>query len=195
MSEKTEIVCVLDRSGSMAAMGDEPIGGFNRFLKEQKEVEGDASMTLVLFDDQYELIHNGVDLKDIPDLTSDTYFPRGMTALFDATGKTIRAVQERIAITNKEDRPDKVICVILTDGLENDSKEYKGSDLTQMVKELEDKHNWEFIFMGCSQDSFKDAKDMGLSATASLGYVKSSAGLADGYAQMSRRAVKSRTNN
>lgn len=189
----TEIVCVLDRSGSMQSMGDEPINGFNQFLKEQREVEGEANLTLVLFDDHYDVIHNGVNLKEVPELTKEVYFPRGMTALLDAVGKAVNTVDERLSKLKDEYQPDKVIVVILTDGKENSSHEFKKKDLKQKIEELQKEKKWEFIFMGSQLESFNDASGMGLRASMMDSYAPTSRGLNKGYLKMSRRVVKSRT--
>ena len=193
MTEKyTEIVCILDRSGSMSSMGDEPIGGFNRFIEEQKELEGEAKLTLVLFDNQYDVIHDGVDLKKVPELTKEVYWPRGMTALLDAVGKAVNTVEARLNKFKDEYQP-KVIVVILTDGMENSSHEFKKKDLKAKIEELQKEKKWEFIFMGSDVESFADAQGMGLKASMCDSYQATSAGLSKGYSTMSRRVVKSRT--
>ena len=194
MTDKhTEIVCVLDRSGSMASMGDEPIGGFNRFLEEQKELEGEAELTLVLFDDQYEVIHNGVDLKEVPELTKEIYYPRGMTALLDAVGKAVNTVDGRLNKYKDEYQPEKVIVVILTDGQENSSHEFKKEDLKKKIEELQKEKKWEFIFMGSDMESFDDARGMGLQASMCDSYQATSGGLRSGYASLGKSVTRSRT--
>lgn len=189
----TEIVCVLDRSGSMESMKDEPIGGFNRFIEEQKELEGEAKLTLVLFDDQYDVIHDGVDLKEVPKLTKDVYWPRGMTALLDAVGKAVNTVEARLSKLKDEYQPEKVIVVILTDGLENSSHEFKKEDLKKKIEELQKEKKWEFIFMGSELESFDDARGMGLKASMCDSYQATSEGLLKGYVNLSRKVSTSRT--
>jgi hypothetical protein len=151
MNELTEIVCIVDRSGSMEAIKKEAIGGFNNFLESQQKVEGKANMTLAQFDDQYELLYNGVDVQNVSKYTDATYVPRGMTALLDAVGKTINSISARMAAMKDEDRAKKVLVSILTDGYENASKEYK---LDQVKKLVEEKRavGWEFIFIGAGLD-------------------------------------------
>lgn len=188
----TEIVCVLDRSGSMGSMGDEPINGFNQFLKEQKEVKGEANLTLVIFDNEYEVIHDGVNLKEVPELTSKVYYPRGMTALLDAVGKAVNTVEARLAKLEDEEKPEKIIVMVLTDGMENASQEFKKKAIKEKLEKLQ-KAEWEFIFMGSTLESFDDARDMGLQANSQLNYQATSGGLRTGYASMSSRMVKSRT--
>ena len=126
----TEIVCIIDRSGSMGVIRDDAIGSFNTFLKDQQSLSGEALMTIVLFDDQYEIMHNGTRINYVPLLTKKTYVPRGTTALFDAIGRTINEVEDRInGIEDKRKKPDNVIVAVLTDGEENASTEF---DLLQI---------------------------------------------------------------
>lgn len=142
-----EIVVIVDRSGSMSVMRDEAIGGFNDFLQDQKDHPGQANFTLVLFDHEYLLVHDGVDVQGVPELNTKTYEPRGTTALLDAMGRTIDDVGERLANTPEENRPEKVIVCIITDGLENASKDYTRDRVTEMVEHQRDKYNWEFLFL------------------------------------------------
>lgn len=115
----TEIVFILDRSGSMMSLTNDTIGGFNSFVEKQKNEPGEALLTTILFDDQYEILHNGMNLRDVQPMTKDQYWARGMTAMYDAIGKTINEVGRRLSDTTEEQRPGKVIFVITTDGLEN----------------------------------------------------------------------------
>ncbi len=159
----TEIVCILDRSGSMDSIITDAIGGFNKFLKDQKELEGEAKLTLVLFDDEYDIIHNGIDIQSVPELTSETYVPRGWTALYDAIGKTIKTVGERLQKTIEEERPGKVIFVILTDGYENKSTEFNGDKIKEMIEHQKEKYSWMFVFLGANLNADITAKSMGIS--------------------------------
>lgn len=159
----TEIICLLDRSGSMNSIITDAIGGFNKFLKDQKEVLGEAKLTLALFDDEYEIIHNGINIQSVPELNSLTYVPRGWTALYDAVGKTINTVGERLAKLSEEERPSKVIFVILTDGHENSSKEFTGQKIKEMIKHQKEKYSWMFVFLGANLDANKTASGMGIS--------------------------------
>lgn len=172
-SNLTEIIAVIDRSGSMADLVQETIGGYNNFLEEQKQGPGKAIVTLVQFDDQYQLDYNGVDVNDAAPLTTITevekrakegatklvaYQPRGMTALLDAVGKTIVAVGERLAQTPEEKRPGQVIFLIITDGLENASQEYNVYGIREMVQHQTDKYSWTFVFMGGGDAAFQGAQ-------------------------------------
>jgi hypothetical protein len=144
----TEIVAILDRSGSMGALRAETIGGFNNFVEEQKKAEGIARITLVQFDDKYQIDYEGKDVKEVPALDESTYVPRGMTALYDAVGKTMITLGERLAKLDEDKRPGQVVVLIITDGLENSSKEYAGDKLREMITHQEEKYNWTFVFLG-----------------------------------------------
>jgi len=160
----TEIVIIIDRSGSMHHLQEETITGFNVFLDEQQKLEGKALLTLVQFDDQYELIHDAVNVQDVPLLNEETYRPRGYTALLDAIGKTVSTVGDRLKGTPEGKRPSKVIFLIITDGYENDSKEFGRSAIKKMISHQEDKYSWKFTFMGANQDSIVEGASIGISA-------------------------------
>lgn len=172
----TEIVCIIDRSGSMHAIRDDAIGGFNQFLEEQKGVPGEAQLTLVLFNHQYKLVHDGVGLTTIPPLDHNTYRPAGTTALLDAIGRTIDTVGERLAQTPEKERPTQVIVSILTDGLENSSRDYTQGRIAEMISHQESKYSWEFIFLGANMDAFKVASMLNISAANTSNFVASSEG-------------------
>ena len=154
MKNMTEIVCVLDRSGSMESIVDDAIGGFNTFLKTQQETPGEARMSVVLFDHEYDLLYRGKALADIPPFNSLTFVPRGSTALFDALGRTIQEVGVRLAALAEVERPNKVLFVILTDGQENASKNYTGQQIKEMITHQLNVYQWEFLFFAANQDAF-----------------------------------------
>ncbi len=158
----SEIVCIVDRSGSMQTIVDDAIGGFNAFLQEQKDAPGEATLTLALFNHEYQLLHDNVDIQDVPLLNATTYRPGGMTALLDAVGRTIDAVGERLAATPERMRPAKVIVAILTDGLENSSKEYSLAKVAQMIEHQRDMYSWEFIFLAANQDAIQTAGSLSI---------------------------------
>ena len=165
----TEIIIVLDRSGSMEMVRDDTIGGFNAFIEDQKKAVGEAKITLVQFDDQYLVVYGGQPIQDVPKLTLETFVPRGMTALLDAVGKTINIVGDRLANTTEDQRPSLVLFVIITDGHENASKEFKLSQIKDKIKHQTEKYNWEFVFLGADQDAFQ-AGAMGVSAGNTFNY-------------------------
>lgn len=166
----TEIVFVLDRSGSMENLTNDTIGGFNSFIEEQKKEKGKALLTTVLFDDKYEILHDGINLKDVQPLTNKDYFARGMTALFDAVGKTINTVGERLAKTDEAERPSKIIFVITTDGYENSSKEFTRDKIKEMITHQTDKYNWQFLFLGANMDATQEAEGIGIKGMYAANY-------------------------
>lgn len=156
-TELTEIVCVIDRSGSMADIKKDAIGGFNTFLTEQKKVPLPACLTLTLFNHDYEIVHSGRNLQEIQPLTEQSYVPAGTTALLDAVGRTIDDIGKRLASTPEDQRPGKVLFVILTDGLENASKDYKKEKVRELIKHQQEKYGWRFEFLAANMDAFAEA--------------------------------------
>ena len=171
----TEIIFILDRSGSMGGLENDTIGGFNGFVKKQAEI-GQTTLTTVLFDDRYEILHNGVNANDVF-LTENEYFTRGSTALLDAIGKTINNVGERLNETPENSRPGKVIFVITTDGLENASKTYSYDRIKKMITHQTEKYNWEFIFMGANIDSAAEGKRLGINSDSTFNFTADEMGV------------------
>ncbi len=158
----TEIVYILDRSGSMSGLEKDTIGGYNSFLEKQKHETGEAVVTTVLFDDKYDIIHDRVDIKKIKPLTSKEYYARGMTALLDAIGKTINHIGGRHKNALDSEVPEKTIVVITTDGLENASCEFSLKKVKTMIERQKKKYGWEFIFLGANIDAIDVAKGVGI---------------------------------
>jgi uncharacterized protein YegL len=181
----TEIACILDRSGSMGSIIDEAIGGLNTFLDDQKAEDGDANITIALFDDLYQVIYDNVDLKTIPKITRDLYNPRGMTALYDAIGKTMTSIGERLAKTAEEDRPEKVMIVILTDGQENNSREYSASKIAEMITHQESTYNWTFMFLAANQDACSVGKSLGMKDYSNVNFNATAGGTRGAFTNMS----------
>lgn len=177
----TEIVFILDRSGSMMGLTDDTIGGFNSFVEKQKNEPGEALLTTVLFDDQYEILHNGMNLKEVQPMTRDQYWARGMTAMYDAIGKTINEVGHRLSETPEQYRPGKVIFVITTDGLENASREFTQAKVKEMIQHQTEKYSWDFIFLGANIDSVQQAKNIGISAEYAANYTATAQGTSSMY--------------
>ena len=172
----TEIIFILDMSGSMANLTSDTIGGFNSMINKQKEETGEAFVTTVLFDDQYELLHDHVDIKDINPITTDEYCPRGCTALLDAVGKTINSVGNRLSNTAEEERPSKVIFVITTDGHENSSYEFTRAQVKEMIEHQQTKYSWTFLFLGANMDAVSEASSIGINTAYAKTYTASSVG-------------------
>lgn len=178
---KTEIIAIIDRSGSMATIAKDAIGGFNTFLADQKTVPGEARMTLALFDDKFDYVYAGQPLDKAEPLTPLTFVPRGSTALLDAIGRTLNEQGARI----KADAwAEKVIVCILTDGGENASREFQQEQIKQMVKHAES-HGWSFVFLAANQDAFAAGMSYGISAAHTASFQANAAGTSAAYASMS----------
>jgi uncharacterized protein YegL len=172
----THIIIVLDRSGSMSSVQDATISGFNEFISKQRALPGEAALLAVKFDDMYELLFDGP-LAAVPELTRETYVPRGMTALHDAIGRTIDTVGQKLAAMPEDQRPEKVLFMILTDGLENASKEYNREKIASMVQHQREKYSWEFIFLGANQDAVLVGAGFNIPQHAALTYAASPAAM------------------
>jgi uncharacterized protein YegL len=166
----TELVFILDKSGSMSGLESDTIGGYNALLKKQREEPGDAIVTTVLFDDNVEFLHDRINVKGICPITEKEYFIGGCTALLDAIGKTINKILKVQRNTNEEERADKVMFVITTDGMENASKEYNHEKIKKMVEWQKEKYRWEFIFIGANIDAISTAAKFGISSDRAANY-------------------------
>jgi uncharacterized protein YegL len=177
----TELVFIIDRSGSMGGLESDTIGGFNAMLKEQKAVEGEAAVTTVLFDNEYELLHDRIDIKAVAPLNDKDYTVRGNTALLDALGKTIhkiRTVQDRTA---EDYRAEKVLFVVITDGLENASREYSAARIKKRIEHQKEKYGWKFVFFGANMDAVLEAGKLGIDADSTHNYRSDSTGTSTAY--------------
>ena len=164
MKDATHIAVLLDRSGSMGAVKDETISGFNYFLKEQKAVGDNAFFTLVQFDSEStDVVHEARPVRDVPDLNQDTYQPRGGTPLLDALGATINSTGKTLAAIPEANRPDKVVFVVITDGEENASHKFTKIQVKEMIDHQTAKYNWQFVYLGANQDAFAEAGAVGIS--------------------------------
>lgn len=152
MKNYTDITIILDRSGSMASIKKDTIGGFNSFVDDQKKDNPTAKLSLVQFDHEYKIDYDGEPIQEIKNLSEKTFQPRGSTALYDAMGKAINAAGDRFSSMEEQDRPEKVIFVIMTDGGENSSFEFTGPEVQEMVGIQQKTYSWEFIFLGASPD-------------------------------------------
>lgn len=187
----TEIIFLLDRSGSMGGLESDTIGGFNGFLEKQRQLEGKTIVTTVLFDDRYELLWSGVDAEKVR-LTANEYFVRGSTALLDAVGKAILDVGCRLSNTPEAERPGKVIFVITTDGMENASREFTYKKVKELIRHQQEKYSWEFVFLGANMDAAKEAGNIGIHRDSAFDFVASEEGVEKMYCMASRVVAERR---
>lgn len=170
----TEVIFLLDRSGSMAGLERDTIGGFNAFMERQSELEGETFVTAVLFDDQVETLWSGINVRNAR-ITKNDYYVRGTTALLDAVGNTILNVRNRLSKVEEEQR--KVIFVITTDGMENASVEFTYKKVKELIHEQKEKYGWEFIFLGANMDAAAEADSIGIDRGNAFQFEASSAGV------------------
>ena len=172
----TEIVFILDRSGSMAGLEADTIGGFNAMIEKQRKEPGEAIVSTVLFDNECEVIHDRVPLDRVPALTEREYFVRGCTALLDAVGGAIHHIGNVHKYAREEDRPEKPLFVITTDGMENASRRFTYDRLKMMIERQKEKYGWEFLFLGANIDAAKEAARFGIGADRAANYHADSEG-------------------
>ena len=166
----TEIVFILDRSGSMAGLEEDTIGGFNAMIAKQKKEPGEALVSTVLFDNISEVIHDRVDIQKIGPMTRKDYYVRGCTALLDAVGGAIHHISNVHKYAREEDRPEKTLFVITTDGMENASRRYDYARVKAMIEAQNEKYGWEFLFLGANIDAAKEAARFGICADRAANY-------------------------
>jgi uncharacterized protein YegL len=169
----------------MEHLTNDTIGGFNSFLKEQKEIPGEAVLTTVLFNDSYMLLHDRIDIKKVKPMTNKEYIAQGRTALLDAMGKTINDLGLKLHNTKEDERPGKVIVFIITDGEENASVEFTNDKIKEMVELQKNTYSWEFIFLGANIDSFSVADSIGISADRAFDIAEDAEGIVYAQAAMS----------
>lgn len=188
----TELVFILDRSGSMCGLERDTIGGFNSMLERQKEAPGTANVTTVLFDDQYELLHDRIPLGGVSPMTGEQYYVRGCTALLDAVGKAISKTENILKNTTEQERPGKVIVVITTDGLENASREYTRSTVKQMISRCREA-GWEILFLGANMDAVSGAGSIGIAPERAVKFRNDSRGVKLNYEVVSETLCSMRS--
>lgn len=169
-TNRTELVFILDRSGSMSGLEADTIGGFNSMLARQKEEPGEVTVTTVLFDDRYELLHDRMDLRAVAPITNREYYVRGCTALLDAMGRTIQKIANVQRRSAPEHRADKVLFVITTDGMENASREYNYNQIRTMVEGQKAEFGWDFLFLGANIDAIATARRFGIREDRAVNY-------------------------
>lgn len=181
----TELVFILDRSGSMAGLEKDTIGGFNSMIERQKASEGEALISTVLFDNNSEVIHDRVDIRTIEPMTEKQYYVRGCTALLDAIGGAIHHIGNVHKYAREEDRPEHTMFIITTDGMENASRQYSSDRVKQMIERQKAKYGWEFLFLGANIDAVETAGTFGIGADRAVNYHSDSKGTALNYQVLS----------
>lgn len=172
----TELVFILDRSGSMAGLESDTIGGFNSMIKKQKNQDGKCYVSTVLFDDRIEVVHDRVELSSIKEMTGNDYYVRGCTALIDAIGLSIRHIANIHKYARPEDVPENTLFVITTDGMENASHQFSSDEVKRMIEKEKAKYGWEFIFIGANIDAVETAKQFGINSDRAVNYHADSKG-------------------
>ena len=188
----TEMVFILDRSGSMQGLEKDTIGGFNSMIEKQKKEEGEALISTVLFDHEAEVIHDRVSLDKIENLTEEDYYVRGCTALLDAVGGAIHHIGNIHKYIREEDRPEHTIFVITTDGMENASRRYTTEKIRQMIKRQKEKYGWQFIFLGANIDAVETARTYGIDEECAANYKADAVGTGVLYKNVSEAIVNFR---
>ncbi|WP_422123284.1 vWA domain-containing protein [Planococcus sp. X10-3] len=192
-NEMTELVFILDKSGSMAGLEKDTIGGFNALVEKQRNLPGEVRVTTVLFNQSYELLHDRIALEGISPLTETDYEVGGTTALLDAIGSTIQKISNAQQRTMEQARADKVMFVITTDGMENSSCEYNYKKIHEMIAAQKDKANWEFIFLGANIDAVATAKQFGVAEEFAVEYHADAEGTQLNYQVLSEAVTSFRT--
>src|SRR5574344_1100351 len=189
----TELVFILDKSGSMGGLEKDTIGGYNSMLEKQKAVDGECLITTVLFDNDYELLHDRIDIRAVSPITEKEYCVGGSTALVDAIGRTIHKIGNAQRHTADDYRAEKVMFVIITDGEENASREYSAAKVKEMIERQKSRYNWEFIFLGSNIDAVETAGRFGINADRAVDYVPDGEGTALNFKMMSETVAEFRT--
>ena len=184
----TELVFILDRSGSMGGMESDTVGGFNSMLSKQQAEPGECRITTVLFDNEYEVLHDRIDIQAVSPVTEREYFVRGQTALLDAVGRTINKIGGVQKNTDEEYRAEKVLFIITTDGMENASREFSYDKIKAMIEHQKSKYSWEFIFLGANIDAVDVADHFGIARNRAQNFHNDSEGIRLNYEMLSRTA-------
>lgn len=189
----TELVMILDRSGSMSGLEEDTIGGFNSMIRQQKKEEGEALVTVVLFDDQDEVLYDRTEIGKVEPMTDQQYYVRGCTALLDALGGAIHHISQVHKYAREEDVPEKTLFIITTDGMENASRRYTYEKVRQMVEHEKEKYHWEFMFLGANIDAIEVAGRFGVAPNRAVRYENDKEGVNLNYAVMSDMITHARS--
>ena len=190
----TEIVFILDRSGSMAGLEGDTIGGFNAMVERQKKEPGKALLSAVLFSDESRVLYDRVDIRKVEPMTERQYQVGGCTALLDAIGGAVRHIANVHKYARREDRPAKTVFVITTDGMENASRSYSYDEVQRLVKHEQEKYGWEFLFLGANMDAISAARSFGIRADRAVRYKSDSVGTMLNYQVVSETVAQMRKN-
>ena len=182
----TELVFIIDRSGSMSGLETDTIGGFNGLLEKQKREEGEAYVSVVLFDDRMDVLYDRVDIRKVEPMNDTQYYVRGCTALLDAVGGAIHHIGNIHKYAREEDVPEKTLFIITTDGMENASRAYSYDKVRSMIERQKEKYHWEFLFLGANIDAVKVAGRFGIKASRAARYEHDEAGTRLNYDVMSK---------
>jgi len=188
----THIGVILDKSGSMGRVRNDVIGGFNSFIEDQKKEEGKASVSLVTFNSQVEEIYNFVDIEYITGLDKNRFRTGGSTSLYDAVGYIINSIGNSLSFLKEEERPEKVLIIIHTDGEENSSKEFTSQQIKDLIAQQEEKYKWKFIFLGANLEAVKGAETLGISKDSTMQFVDSGEGSIALYRTISKKTSLAR---
>ena len=191
----TEIIFIVDRSGSMESIRDDMIGGFNAFIEEQLKVPTECKVSFYQFDThdpKVETVYEQKDLREVPKLNREIFVPRGGTPLLDAVAIVVKKVGERLSKTEEDQRPEKVLVVVITDGEENSSTEWNSDHVKQMIQHQEEKYKWEFVYLGANQDAWAVGGNLGFKSSSTLAYVASAGGTDSMWKSLSDKTIKYR---
>ena len=166
----TELVFILDESGSMSSLTSDTIGGFNSLISKQKKEDGEAFVSTVFFSNSSKVVHDRVKIEDVPELTDREYVPSGSTALLDAVGDAVHHIRNIHKYARKEDVPEKTLFVITTDGMENASRKYSHKDVKKLIEKMQKENGWEFVFLGANIDAAETAGSIGIRAANAVDY-------------------------
>ena len=190
----TKIIFVVDRSGSMGAISKDVIGGYNKFIADQKALKvGTCDVSFYQFDTEYDVVYENTPIDFVKDLDDKTFVPRGGTALLDAVGRTVENVGKQLSNLNENERPDRVLVVILTDGEENSSRIYNAERVKQLVEQQQNVYKWEFTYIGANQNAWNTGTNMGIRYANNLTYAANSVGTADAFASLSTSTANYRS--
>ena len=193
-NKSTELVFIIDKSGSMSGLEKDTIGGFNSMIEQQKMGEGECFVTTVLFNGEYFLLHDRIPVENVPRMTERDYTVYGCTALYDAVGSTVEHIEKIHKYIRCEDIPSKIMFVITTDGMENASKRFGGASVKSLI-EKKKKEDWEFVFIGANIDAFEVAEDIGIGKNRAANYVASKEGTSFMYSTISDALSDMREND